>query len=494
MSHSIRGYHITIILGILLTIAGGFLSATQPMIAFLIVPALAIVFVCYAYPKLYILITMIYVMAMPKISIISVPGTHVGIRGEDALIALFLVTFLIKQAVKPSFSYNTYFKRINTRFTLYAVACLFSVMYGIYQGFIDNPLLGFMFLFRKIEYFIFMFLGYLYFRNQKDMKTFFWVIDVSVIFLLLVGLLQKVGAVGAIQSGEYKADATFRIMSTFSGPYEYAAFLLLITPIYIHRLAHGKHKWLSVFFLILNAYAILITESRISLVAFFLILLMGFWQAVKGQALKIFIVGYIALACLVGGYLIQNLMPSSAANTANVQSESPLERFQTLNLDEMFLETEYAYNMRDYQTFLVKGPQLYFEGSDLSYSMRMSKWLNYIDGVQHNPIFGLGLSTTGEAVDGNYIRYLAESGILGFVLWVILIAFILRLSKQLMKRGIFEGQFVYLALISMLVSAVFIDVFEASKAAMVLWFIVGAMLTKLDLPKKDSETKKASLS
>ena len=490
MIQSIRNYPIFFIFCILLTVIAGILSAIQPLLSLLIVPALFVVFICYAYPKVYILITMIYVITMPKISIISVPGTHVGIRGEDALIALFLVTFLIKQAVKPSFSYNTYFKKINTRFTLYAVACFLSVLYGIYQGFIDNPLLGFMFLFRKIEYFIFMFLGYLYFRKQKDMKMFFRVIDISVIFLLLVGLLQKVGAVGAIQSGEYKADATFRIMSTFSGPYEYAAFLLLITPIYIHRLANGGHKWLSVFFLILNAYAILITESRISLVAFFIILLIGFWKAVKGQALKIFILGYVAVACLVGGYLIQNLMPSSAAKTANVQSESPLERFQSLNLDAMFLETEYAYKMRDYQTFLVKGPQLYFEGSDLSYSMRMSKWLNYIDGVQHNPIFGLGLSTTGEAVDGNYIRYLAESGILGFVLWIILIAFILKLSKHLMKRGVFEGQFVYLAIISMLISAVFIDVFEASKAAMVLWFIIGAMLNKVYILNEDKQSKK----
>jgi len=250
---------------------------------------------------------------------------------------------------------------------------------------------------------------------------------------------------------------------------------VVITPIYLYRLIHNKRKWIWFFYLLIIGYSILITEARISLVAYFVILILGFWKLIKVNTIKIFAFVYISAICLLGGFLLQDII-----RTDNV---SYLERFQTLDFEAMYQETLYAYNMRDYKTFLVKGPQLYYAGTDLSYSMRMSKWFNYLDGLFHNPVFGLGLSTTGEAVDGNYIRYLAESGLLGFTLWSILILTILKSSKHLAKRNLLEGYLVYLATIGLLIMALFIDVFEASKVAMFFWFIIGWVMTNFDKSK-----------
>lgn len=458
---------------LVLASAIGVTSAVDYRIPLLMTGAIYLVALVFLFPKTYILITLLYVILVPKISIMSVPGTYVGIRGEDLLIFLFLAAFLIKRALSPSFKINKDFKKINKLFLFYAVACLLSVCYGIYLGFINNPLLGFMFLFRKIEYFIFIFLGYIYFTDNKNTKKFIKAIDVSVVILLIIGIFQKFGIIGAYALGRYDPDSSDRIMSTFSGAYEYSSFLVMITPIYIYRMkANKKLALFYVIFLAIIGYSVLITEARIALVAFSAMIAISIWKMIKSNAIKLVIIFYAIGLTFVGGALAQNISASGSVEY--------LERFSTIDIGPMIDETKYAYNVRDYKTFLVTGPQIYFAGSDLSYSMRMSKWLNYIDGVQHNPIFGLGLSTTGEAVDGNYIRYLAESGLLGFSLWLMLILTVLKVGKKVMKKDSLEGYLLYSATIGLLMIAVFIDVFEASKVAMLFWFIVGWSLVNLN--------------
>lgn len=470
MVAALRRLNITPLLLIVLAGAAlGVVVAIDAKIAVAVLVASIIIVCCFALPNVYILFTMLYIILVPKIAIVNVPGTYVGIRGEDLLIGLFVVKLLYSTKMQLNFK----MKRVKLLFILYALSCLLSVLYGLYQGFITNPLLGFMFLFRKIEYFSLIYFGYIYFQAKDRQKTFFRLADVSVVLLLLIGMLQQFGHFGAFTMGQYQEVVSGRIMSTFSGPYEYSAFLVCVTPLYIYRLCKSRGKMLWVSYLAIIGYSILLTEARISLIAFMAILLLGLWKLIRSAPIKLFLLTCLVSNALVGGLLL--------TNSEQLQTSDKLKRFETLDVKALYEETVDTFTMRDYQTYLITGPQLYYQGSDLSYSMRMSKWSNLLDGMFHNPIFGLGPSTTGEAVDGNYVRYLAESGLLGFMLWLLLIGYILTLSRSLMRKRVFEGYLIYLNIVAMLIIALFIDIFESSKVAMLLWFMIGWMMVKFDI-------------
>lgn len=459
----------------------GTTAAFNPIYSLMLFGVAVALTLCIYFPRTYVILSILFVILVPKLAVMSIPGTYVAIRGEDALIALFVLRSLIVALLSKTNSKisNIALRNIVFAFSLYIAWCLIAVLMGLSHGYIKNPLLGFMFLFRKVEYFSLMYFGIVYFNKSKNNSKFLLLIDFCVILLLAVGIMQKFNLIGAYSLGQYKPIASDRIMSTFSGAYEYAGFLLLITPIYIHKMLNNKYKLLWVGYLFIIAYSLLITESRISLVAYFGIFLIGCINLIKRNIKKLLIFGYILITIVVTGVLLQSFIQAGKTKS--------LERFDTLNAPAMWQETLYAWNMRDYETFLLNGPQLYFTGTDLSYSLRMSKWMNYIDGVVHHPFVGLGLSTTGEAVDGNFIRILAESGIIGFLLWAFVMFRIYRFAKNLVKQNKIEGTIVHLGLIALLLSAIFIDVFEASKVAMVFWLFVGWMITQYNRNTQDTK-------
>ena len=103
-----------------------------------------------------------------------------------------------------------------------------------------------------------------------------------------------------------------------------------------------------------------------------------------------------------------------------------------------------------------------------------------------NPLTGRGYSTVTAAVDSSYMRALGEVGIVGFVsFFAILIIFMNRAWGYI--KGV-EGGLgrLYLmglsaGIVGLLINALLIDIFEASKVAFVLWMLIGvgaALITK----------------
>ena len=127
----------------------------------------------------------------------------------------------------------------------------------------------------------------------------------------------------------------------------------------------------------------------------------------------------------------------------------------------------------------------------MSYAIRINKWMALIDGTLRNPIFGLGASITKEAADGNYIRILAETGIVGLICWLLLVRKIIKNSKNyndsinlIIKYGMYM----------LVLTAILIDIFESSKIMMFYWFILGCaysnnkLLDKGEINEKDTSS------
>lgn len=128
---------------------------------------------------------------------------------------------------------------------------------------------------------------------------------------------------------------------------------------------------------------------------------------------------------------------------------------------------------------------------DVSFTTRFQgEWPKAVSLFKKDILLGSGYSSTGLAVDNNYLRILGEVGLLGFFAYfgILLIAAIyvkktlVYVDSPLVKSFIFglaAGSF------GLLLNAFLIDVFEASKIAFTFWLLIGVVLGTLHFYQKE---------
>jgi hypothetical protein len=134
-------------------------------------------------------------------------------------------------------------------------------------------------------------------------------------------------------------------------------------------------------------------------------------------------------------------------------------------------------------SFLIKRAAAY----DLSFTTRFQgEWPSAIKAFMRNIFLGSGYSSVGVAIDNNYLRILAETGLLGFAsflaIFITLGIYIFRLMPKIDSpevRSFILG--VVAGIFGLMLNALLIDVFEASKVAFVLWLLSGVTLGILSL-------------
>ncbi len=117
---------------------------------------------------------------------------------------------------------------------------------------------------------------------------------------------------------------------------------------------------------------------------------------------------------------------------------------------------------------------------------------------RRNPLLGSGYSSIDVGSDSSYFRALGETGLLGLLAFLGLFFALGLLAKQgLAKITDPFGRSVIIGMaagvIGLLFNAILIDVFEASKVALVLWLLLGitAGMISYYLPKRRSLLKEA---
>lgn len=136
--------------------------------------------------------------------------------------------------------------------------------------------------------------------------------------------------------------------------------------------------------------------------------------------------------------------------------------------------------------FLIKRALAY----DLSFTTRFQgEWPNAFNAFKRNILFGSGYGSVSLAVDNNYLRILAETGIIGFLAFFgvfvvigIYIKKILPAVQSPLSRSFIIG--FAAGGIGLLLNALLIDVFDASKVAFYLWLLAGIALAILHFYQK----------
>ena len=133
--------------------------------------------------------------------------------------------------------------------------------------------------------------------------------------------------------------------------------------------------------------------------------------------------------------------------------------------------------------FLIKRASAY----DLSFTTRFQgEWPRAVDAFKRNILVGSGYSSVGLAVDNNYLRLLGETGILGLISFLsIFIGAAIYIIKVFPKiESPFARSFVVgfsAGVVGLMLNALLIDVFDASKIAYVLWILMGVLMATLHI-------------
>ncbi len=128
--------------------------------------------------------------------------------------------------------------------------------------------------------------------------------------------------------------------------------------------------------------------------------------------------------------------------------------------------------------------------ADVSLTTRFqASWPRAIRAFMRNPLLGTGPSSITEASDGDYFRWIGETGALGAGLFMYILFLIVKdlfvLRKKLgdSKRMLAAG-FVF-GLFGLLINALLIDIFEASKVAYIFWTTAGVFVAMSRLDKDE---------
>lgn len=160
--------------------------------------------------------------------------------------------------------------------------------------------------------------------------------------------------------------------------------------------------------------------------------------------------------------------------------------YYELSPDDEFKASPSAQILVLHGDFIVKRAGAY----DLSFTTRFQgEWPNAIEAFKRNILFGSGYGSVSLAVDNNYLRILAEIGLLGFLsffmIFLVLGIYIKKVYPDIeskLTKSFIVG-FVAGA-IGLGLNATLIDVFAASKIAFLLWTLSGITLGLLVLNQK----------
>lgn len=412
----------------------------------------------------FLLLLIEIIIVIPKINLFGSSSnmTTAGIRIDDFLVLLCLIIsiFLIKK-------FRGNILKITWIMVIILLTCFISFFHGIITGLNTEFTYSLLSIIRKFEYFCLIFSGYAI-AMKSDAKVnqiIYKHLVYIVIFLSFVGFLQFFNLANYYVSGS-EADEFFGGLSvaTFNGYYEYGCFMALMFFYFVKN----KKTSINIIVCLLCITQVVLSESRVSLIALLIGIVILFASGIKKTRTKEQIEKFTASMFL---YLIVFSIFIFLFSSNNL-----FDRFSEIRINALLDRFVYEYNNRDFfaYAYMVKNnirvTTVIDTSGDLATNIRFFKWSAAIDGFYKYPIFGYGPGVT-HVMDGNYIKILGEYGIIGLSLWVIIIYYAYKFTKD-------KCSYIKWFILVIGISAIMIDTFDASKIMEFFWFIIGINIFK----------------
>src|SRR3989344_223447 len=251
----------------------------------------------------------------PKFPILGVSGTFVSIRLEDFLIAAVFLIFLLR---KPSFS--------NRPILLYLFIGLVSTFSAITLTKSVSLNQGLLHFFRRVEYMSLFFVGFSFLKSLSQLSFLIRSILVTALLVALYGLGQQFLGFPVITTtnSEFSKGLALtlgqnaRINSTFAGHYDLAAYTVfpLLLILGLLSLPSTRYKPALLFLGLLVYWTLLLSASRVTFAAFYLVAFTFVWLI--GKKVWIPLLMILAFFSVLGspqlaGRYRQRIFPSAHA-------------------------------------------------------------------------------------------------------------------------------------------------------------------------------------
>jgi len=399
----------------------------------------------------------------PKFPAIRIPGIYVAIRLEDFLIAITLICFLpmLIKNIKNIFS-----EKISLSILIFLAIGFVSLISAIFVTHTVVPNIGALHFFRRVEYLSLFFVGFLYIKTMKDASFFDYLIKVLLLvnlFIMLYGLGERYLNFPIIitQNAEYSKGIALRwtsgshINSTFAGHYDLASYLVLTIPFFITAFFVYKDK-ISKLILATSVgfgfWLLSVAVSRISIIAFLIAITLSLFLMKKYK--ELIIVGLISI--IVFGF--------SADLRARYGRIIEVVQEKISSVITIYAQEKEVFE-------------------DRSTSIRLAvEWPRAVRAFYKNPLLGTGYSSITLATDNDYLRALGETGILGLFSFILIFISLFKVFSIYRFESTLESVFVAAFIgstIGILITALFIDIFEASKFATIYWLFAGLVVGKI---------------
>lgn len=484
----------------------------------------------------YLLVALLaFIPLYPKFPLVNISKTFVAIRLEDIVIG-FIVLFWLLINIKKIKYYLS--QTIIQAFILFWFIGALSVFSGIFVTHSVEPSLGILHFARRVEYMILFFIAATTISNIQQVKLAAKVLIVTCAVVVLYGFGQLYlnFPVVSTTNSEFSKGLILRLTegarvnSTFAGHYDLAMFLTIALTIisvfffYENSEVNWRNwkgifskKWIVIKQLLLGilgglAFLLLgLTAARVSLVATLAALSLAFWISKK----KILLLGLIILTFglivgipelrhrlvatvtvnILGGGGPKYSPPPGTVNVFTPEKSIPKEQ-RALVLEQIKKEaTDPAKQTPGVSRDVVPGEPINTTelGVYRSFGIRFDvEWPRALNAFYKNPLLGTGYASITLATDNDYLRSLGETGLLGTLSFILIFGLLIKKMILYLKNPFnFEKYFIIgmlSATVGLLITAVFIDVFEASKIAEIYWLLMGfawAVLTNYQLHKKE---------
>ena len=420
----------------------------------------------------------IFIPLYPKFPLFNIPGTYVAIRAEDFFIGVVLGLLVLKVIAEKKVRLPS----ITPQIAIFFFVGLVSTLSAILITKNVQPLLVVLHYLRRIEYILVFFLVYYAGRKEKDRFFYLQLILLPVIGVFVYGIAQLYFNAPVISTMDSEASKglalTLRpgvtLSSTFAGHYDLAVYLSMIM-IFLASISAHFTSWL----------------RRLPFIASFSIVLWLFMQTGSRISLAGLVVSVALVTLLYRRYLL-GFVFMLIIGIGVATSPAIMNRF--INIFNVFItETSSVsivhpvYAQPDVvQATITPAPTPTPEAlrpiqEDRSTSIRFDvEWPRALRSFYKNPLLGTGYSSLTIATDNDYLRALGETGLIGFLAFIsVLIGLFKALKHRLSHNGIDKiiavsslGVFVFF-----MVTALFLDVFEASKVAILFWAFMGLAIS-----------------
>jgi hypothetical protein len=345
---------------------------------------------------------------LPKINLISFGGETAGIRLDD--IVLFVVVIILF----GSWIADLRFKIDNIPAVTFVVIAIFCLSNAVNLEH-SNVLYSL----RLVEYAVFFWAGKSLVRSRFDFTS---------VAMLLIGincaaiLAQLTGVVGGFTADGYTSAIGRPFGISANHPAEMGALLNLsfAALVFDERMRASRRFWL---WCLVVAVCIFITESRSALVIHCVLTWIYQFQHARSRTAFMLKSAFVTGALVSVLVFVPNPVRDRSSDLFSTQNmEAARQLYDSMPAEKQFTGFTEGGEAED-------AP----EDVDISWYMRGFKWTYVIKIMFTAPwqvwVLGLGPGALGPALDGGWLRLLAETGVVGTFAFLTLLWKISRLSR-----------------------------------------------------------------